>query len=88
MIHNIIYKNYKNTKTRNRFNILSNYLSSLSKSSKFVNKYRIKEAVKNINDELEDAQAYHPTKIPPKLLSNVIKRYRSFKEHDKDIISV
>ena len=56
MIHNIIYKNYKNTKTRNRFNILSNYLSSLSKSSKFVNKYRIKEAVKNINDELEDAQ--------------------------------
>ena len=56
MIHNIIYKNYKNTKTRNRFNILSNYLSSLSKSSKFVNKYKIKEAVKNINNELEDAQ--------------------------------
>ena len=43
-------------KTRNRFNILSNYLSSLSKSSKFVNKYKIKEAVKNINNELEDAQ--------------------------------
>ena len=39
-----------------RFNILSNYLSSLSKSSKFVNKYKIKEAVKNINNELEDAQ--------------------------------
>ena len=56
MIHNIIYKNYKNTKTRNRFNILSNYLPSLSKPSKFVNKYKIKEAVKNINNELEDAQ--------------------------------
>lgn len=55
LIQNIIYKNYRNNK-QTRFNILSNYLSTLSKSSRFSNKYRIKEAVKNINDELEDAQ--------------------------------
>ena len=55
LIQNIIYKNYRNN-TQTRFNILSNYLSTLSKSSRFSNKYRIKEAVKNINDELEDAQ--------------------------------
>ena len=56
ILQNIVYKNYKNSKTNNRFNILSNYLSSLSSTSKFRNKYKVKEAVKNINDELEDAQ--------------------------------
>ena len=56
ILQNIVYKNYKNSKTSNRFNILSNYLSSLSSTSKFRNKYKVKEAVKNINDELEDAQ--------------------------------
>lgn len=55
ILQNIVYKNYKNKK-QTRFNILSNYLSNLSKSSRFTNKYKIKEAVKNINDELEDAQ--------------------------------
>ena len=56
ILQNIVYKNYKKNKTNNRFNVLSNYLSSLSSTSKFRNKYKVKEAVKNINDELEDAQ--------------------------------
>ena len=55
IIQNIIHKNYKENKFT-RFNILSNYLSTLSKSSKFVNQYKVKQAVKSINDELEDAQ--------------------------------
>ena len=55
IIQNIVYKNYQN-KRQTRFNILSNYLSTLSKPSRFSNKYKIKEAVKSINDELEDAQ--------------------------------
>ena len=55
ILQNIVYKNYKNKK-QTRFNILSNYLSNLSRSSRFTNKHKIKEAVKNINDELEDAQ--------------------------------
>ena len=48
----MVYKNYKNNSNYTRFNILTNYLTSKN----FVNKYRIREAVKNINDELEEAQ--------------------------------
>ena len=33
-----------------------NYLSSLSNHERFKNRYRINQAVKNINDELEDAE--------------------------------
>lgn len=54
-MQSIAYINYKKH-NQTRFNILSNYLSTLSRSSKFINKYKVKEAVKNINDELEDAQ--------------------------------
>ena len=55
ILQSIAYINYKKHK-QTRFNILSNYLSTLSRSSKFINKYKVKEAVKSINDELEDAQ--------------------------------
>lgn len=55
IIQNIVHRNYKENKST-RFNILSNYLSTLSRSSKFVNQYKVKQAVKSINDELEDAQ--------------------------------
>ena len=55
ILQSIAYINYKKH-NQTRFNILSNYLSTLSRSSKFINKYKVKEAVKSINDELEDAQ--------------------------------
>ena len=52
IIQEVVYKNYKNNSNYTRFNILTNYLTSKN----FVNKYRIREAVKNINNELEEAQ--------------------------------
>lgn len=56
LIQEIVYKNYKNTKSKSRVSILNNYLSNLSDSLRFKNKYQIRESVKNINDELEEAE--------------------------------
>lgn len=56
MIQNIVYQNYRRNKNQSRSTILMNCLSSLSNKNKFKNHYRINQAVKNINDELEDAQ--------------------------------
>ena len=56
IIQEIVYRNYKSNNNKNRFNILKNYLSSSTKTNKFNNQYKIKQAVKNINDELEEAE--------------------------------
>ena len=56
LIQEIIYKNYKKTKSKSRVSILNNYLSNLSDSLRFKNKYQIRQSVKNINDELEEAE--------------------------------
>ena len=56
LIQEIVYKNYKNTKSKSRVSILNNYLSNLSDSLRFKNKYQIRQSVKNINDELEEAE--------------------------------
>lgn len=56
LIQEIIYKNYKKTKYKSRVSILNNYLSNLSDNLRFKNKYQIRESVKNINDELEEAE--------------------------------
>ena len=56
IIQEVIYNEYKKNKKRNRFDILTSYLSSNNRSSQFVSKYRIKEAVRNINNELEHAE--------------------------------
>ena len=56
MIQNIVFQNYKRNKNQSRSTILMNCLSSLSNKNRFKNHYRINQAVKNINDELEDAQ--------------------------------
>ena len=48
--------NYRKDKKQSRFHILNNYLSSLSGGIRFKNKYQINQAVKNINDELEEAE--------------------------------
>lgn len=55
IVQNIVYKNYVNNKKQTRYNILNNYLSSLSGGIRFKNQYRIKQAVKNINDEMDEA---------------------------------
>lgn len=56
LIQEIIYKNYKKTKSKSRVSILNNYLSNLSDNLRFKNKYQIRQSVKNINDELEEAE--------------------------------
>ena len=39
-----------------KYDIVRNILSNTSSGLKFKNKYQIRQAVKNINDELEEAQ--------------------------------
>lgn len=56
MIQNIVFQNYRRNKNQSRSTILMNCLSSLSNKNRFKNHYRINQAVKNINDELEDAE--------------------------------
>ncbi|MBQ3475174.1 MAG: hypothetical protein IJH20_03295 [Bacilli bacterium] len=56
IIQEAVYKEYKKNKKRNKFDILTSYLSSSNRKSQFVSKYKIKEAVRNINDELEQAE--------------------------------
>ena len=56
IIQEAVYKEYKKNKKRNKFDILTSYLSSNNRKSQFVSKYKIKEAVRNINDELEQAE--------------------------------
>ena len=56
LMQEIVYKEYKKAKSKSRINIITNYLSSTNRNYQFKNKYQIRQAVKNINDELEDAQ--------------------------------
>lgn len=56
IIQEAVYQEYKKNKTKGKFNILKSYLSSNNRRQQFVSKYKIKEAVRNINDELEDAE--------------------------------
>ena len=56
IIGEIIYKEYKKNKKRTRYDILSSFLSSKNKSNQFKNKYQVRQAVKNINYELEEAE--------------------------------
>lgn len=56
VIQEMIYKEYKRSKSRSRLSIVTNYLSNANRNLQFKNKYQIRQAVKNINDELEDAQ--------------------------------
>ena len=54
LIKEVIYSNYKKEKT-NKYNILKNYLS-LNTSMKYINRYKINQAVLRINRELEEAE--------------------------------
>lgn len=56
VIQEMVYKEYKRSKSKSRLNIVTNYLSNANRNLQFKNKYQIRQAVKNINDELEDAQ--------------------------------
>ena len=55
VIQNIVKQNYKQNKN-NRYSVLLSFLSNKSNKTRFKNSYKIRQAVKNINDELEEAQ--------------------------------
>src|SRR5574344_52136 len=56
IIEEIVYKDYLKTKRRTRASILKNYFNGTTNKNKFKTKYKIEEAIKNINNEMEDAQ--------------------------------
>ena len=56
IIQEIIYKHYLKNKNQTRKNILKNYLSNTSVKRKYRNKKEIEDAIRNINEEMEEAQ--------------------------------
>lgn len=56
VIEEIVYKEYLKNKRQSRLSILKNYLESPINKRSFKNKYKIEQAIKNINNEMEDAQ--------------------------------
>ena len=56
LIKEIVYKEYKKSKLKSRYDIIKNLLSNSNRKNKYRNQYQIKPAVKNINNELEEAQ--------------------------------
>ena len=56
LLREVIHKEYKKNRSMSKYGIVRNILSNTSNSLKFKNKYQIRQAVRNINDELEEAQ--------------------------------
>lgn len=56
IIQEIILKHYLKNKKQTRKDILYNYLSNTNTKTQFKNKNAIEQAIKNINDEMEEAQ--------------------------------
>lgn len=56
LLREIVHKEYKKNKAMSKYDIVRNLLLNTSNSLKFKNKYQIRQAVRNINDELEEAQ--------------------------------
>ena len=56
IIQEIILKHYLKNKRQTKKDILKNYFSSNNSKQKFRNKNEIQQAIRNINDEMEEAQ--------------------------------
>lgn len=56
IIQEILLKDYINSKKHSRLDILKNYLINSNKETKYKNTYKIRNAIKNINNEFEEAQ--------------------------------
>ena len=56
ILKEIFLKEYKKNKNQTRFTILENYLVNSAKTKQFRNKYQIRNAIRNINNEMEEAQ--------------------------------
>lgn len=55
ILREIILKEFKKYQNQTRYNILENYFTNTLPTLKYKNKHRIINAVKNINDEMEEA---------------------------------
>lgn len=55
ILREIFLKEYKRYKKQTRFNILDNYLSNTIPTKQYQNKYRVRNAIKSINYEMEEA---------------------------------
>ena len=56
LLREVIHKEYKKNRSMSKYDIVRNILSNTSNSLKYKNKYQIRQAVRNINDELEEAE--------------------------------
>jgi len=56
IIEEIILKHYLKNKKQTRKDILKNYLSNTNSKQRFRNKSEIEQSIRNINDEMEEAQ--------------------------------
>ncbi len=56
VIQEAVLKQYMKNNKESRLTILKNYLSNTNSNMKFKNRYKIEQAIKNINLEMEEAQ--------------------------------
>ena len=56
ILKELFLREYKKNKKQTRYNILENYLSNTVPQKQFQNKYKIRNAVRTINSEMEEAQ--------------------------------
>lgn len=56
VVQEAILQEYKRNRKNSRLSILKDYLSSTNKNIQFKNKYKIEQAIRNINSEMEEAQ--------------------------------
>ena len=56
ILKEIMLLEYKKNHKQTRYNILENYLTNTVKTQKYKNRYQIRNAIRKINDEMEDAQ--------------------------------
>lgn len=55
IIQEAILKMYKKSKKQSKYDLLVNYLTNITKESRFKNKYKIEQSIKSINSEMEEA---------------------------------
>lgn len=55
IIQEAILKQYKKTKKQGKLELVTKYLTNMTKESRFKNKYKIEQSIKSINSEMEEA---------------------------------
>lgn len=56
ILREIFLNEYKKNKQQTRATILENYLTNTVKTQKYRNRYKVRNAIRNINNEMEEAQ--------------------------------